>query len=102
MFCHPVYRRPVMTLSSGLQPLPQRLGHARQGNTFLFRGIPVANCHRVVLQRLAVDSNAERGSRLVLSTITPADGALIVVEDVELGLQLAVEGMGLLGHAILV
>ena len=53
------------------------------------------------VRRLAVDGDAERRPRLVLAAIAAADRPLLVEEDVEVPLQVAVDRLGHLGHAVL-
>ena len=52
------------------------------------------------VKRLAVDRDAEGSSGLILAAIPPADRSLLIVEDVEVPPQVAIDGLGLLGHAV--
>ena len=45
----------------------------------LFHGVTVADCYTVVLQGLVVDSDAERGSNGVLTTVTASYGVFFIV-----------------------
>src|SRR5712692_438129 len=55
--------------------LLKRDGKVRNGHAFLLGGVPLADCHRLVVQRVEVDGHAERRADLVLAAITPADVA---------------------------
>src|SRR5260370_8064246 len=54
------------------QPLAQLLGHCPQRQAPLLRRVPVADGHRLVLERLAVDGDAPRRPGLVLTAVAPA------------------------------
>src|SRR5690349_18737902 len=53
--------------------------------------VAVADGDGVVLQGLAVNGDAEGSAGFVLAAITAADGAFIVVKDVELFFEIAIE-----------
>src|SRR3990172_5385645 len=55
------------------QPVPQRLHQAADGHPHLLHAVPLPDGHRLVLQRLEVDGDAERRARLVLAPGAPAD-----------------------------
>src|SRR5262245_61479500 len=77
------------------QPPPQLPRHLLHRHPYLLRGIAVADGDGGVLQGLAVYGEAPGGAGFVLTAVAAADGPLVVVEDVEVRLQLAVEGPGL-------
>ena len=83
-----------MTCRLRAQPLSQFLHDAIQGHAPLLGGITLAQGHRLVLERLPVDGEAERRAGLVLAAIAAADGPLVVVEDVEVGFEGAVNDVG--------
>src|SRR5262245_52436083 len=66
-------------VSSYLDPSLQLVEQPLDRQTFLLHRITVAQRHRVVLHRLVVDRDAERGTDLVLAPIAPADGAGLIV-----------------------
>src|SRR5579885_3450154 len=90
----------------GSRPRPQQLAQLvadrPDGDAPLLRAVALADGDRVVLGRLPVDGDAEGRARLVLATVAAADGPLVIVEDVEIGLQLAVQRLRPLRHAVLV
>ena len=60
----------------------------------LLQRVAVADRDRAVGERLAVDGDAERRADFVLAAIAAADRALLVVEDVEVRLQVAIDLAG--------
>src|SRR6202000_1078947 len=65
------------------------------------QAVAVADGDGAVGERLTVDREAEGGADLVLPGVAAAHGALLVVEDVEVRLQVAIDLLGDLGHAVL-
>lgn len=52
---------------------PQHLDQPLDRHPFLLQGVPVADGHRPVLERVEVDGDAERRARFVLTAVAPAD-----------------------------
>src|SRR5687767_3120079 len=77
------------TLDFGLlsESFHQMLLQIRDFNAFLFPGIAVAHCYRLVLQRLMVHRHTERRSNLILSRIELADATRIVIDSTQRRLQ---------------
>src|SRR5439155_804379 len=86
--------------SARLQFCAQLLCHLRKRHAPLLGGVAVANGDGIVLQGLAVDGDAKRSAGLVLATIAAADGAFVVVKDVELFFEIAIERLILFRHAV--
>src|SRR6266404_4299465 len=85
-------------------PKPSRdfSGSRAQRDPRLLGGVAVANRHRVVVQCLSIHGEAPRRARLVLSAITPAHGALVVVLNIPPALEFSVQGLRFFRHAILI
>jgi len=63
--------------------------------------VAIAEGDAFVLERLAVDGDAERRAGLVLAAIATADRSLVVVIDVEAVLEFSIKPLGDIGHAVL-
>src|ERR1017187_4727048 len=82
------------------EQVAQSHADARRRDPPLAATVAIANRHGFVRQRLAVHGDAERSSGLVLPAIPAADGSLLVVRDIVVPLELAVDRLGPLRHAI--
>src|SRR5438309_409917 len=93
---------------SGSRPVsPRELllqvrGELAGGDADLLQRVAITHGDRLVLCGLAVHSDAEGRSRLVLAAIAPADRAAVVVEHVEGAAQIVVDAARHLRHAVLV
>src|SRR5207237_2841679 len=83
-----------------LQQVVERPGGAGGGHAPLPARVPVADRDRAVGQALAIDRDAERRAGLVLPPIPPADRPFLIIEDILMPFQLAVNRLGPLGHPV--
>jgi hypothetical protein len=70
-------------------------------NSPLLERVAIPDRDRPVGKRLTIDCNAKRGSCFVLAAIAASDRPFLIVENVKLLLQLAIEFLGQFRHAIL-
>ena len=61
---------------------------------FLGHGIAVAHCHAMVVERIVVNSNAERGAYGILTAVSLADAVLLVILAIEVIFQFIHDGLG--------
>ena len=83
-----------------LEQVAERLDDPGDGHAPLPAAIAVAKGDGVLGERLTVDRDAEGSPGLILPAIPPADSSLLIIEDVEVPSQIAIDGLGLLGHAV--
>src|SRR6185295_14101432 len=74
-----------------LKALKQVFSQVCDSHSLLIPCIAIANCDRLVFERLMVDSNAEWCADLVLSRVKFTDAARIVVNGAQHGLQAALD-----------
>src|SRR6266566_846218 len=79
---------PVLVKGGSARERFQAIRECFDLDSLLFGGVALADRHRLVLQSLEVDRDAERGADLVLAAIAPADvAARLVVLDPKLAAQ---------------
>src|SRR3954468_4417071 len=81
--------------------LGDHAAHSIRGDALLLQRVTVADRHRSILHRLAIDRDAERRTDFVLPAVPSADRARLVIEDREAGAQLLCELLRELRHAVL-
>ena len=82
------------------EQVADRLGDARGGDPPLAATVAIADRDGAVAQALAVDGDAKGRARLVLPPITPADRPFLIVRNIVVPLEIAVDRLGPLGHAV--
>src|SRR5580765_8403600 len=94
--------RSIMTSLAGRSVTPSRsesIAEVRlefgKADAYLLARIALADGHGPRRQSVPVDGDTKRRARLVLATIAPTDRTLLVVIDVEMLLQRAIDRQGL-------